>query len=104
MVAGAAAMASYTPEEVGRINALGGQLRSGIAELLTKHQFPGEATGYGSFVDIHLTASGVRDYRTAARGDHGLQRLLHMALLLEGALLCSAPDDVHVDRDDRQGG
>ncbi len=84
MVAGAAAMAAYTADEVARINALGGRLRSGISELLIKHQFPGEVTGYGSFVNIHLTASGVRDYRTAARGDQGLQRLLHMSLLLEG--------------------
>ncbi len=88
MVAGAAAMAAYTATEVGRINALGGRLRSGITDLLANHQFPGEATGYGSFANIHLTASGVRDYRTAARGDHGLQRLLHMALLLEG-LFCA---------------
>jgi glutamate-1-semialdehyde 2,1-aminomutase len=84
MVAGAAAMAAYTSDEVARINALGGRLRSGISDLLTKHGIPGEATGYGSFVNIHLTASDVRDYRSAARGDQGLQRLLHMALLLEG--------------------
>lgn len=84
MVAGAAAMAAYGPDEVARINGLGDRLRAGASALLARHGFPGEATGYGSFVNLHLTASGVRDYRSAARGDHGVQRLLHMALLLEG--------------------
>jgi len=51
---------------------------------MTRHGFPGEATGFGSFVNLHLTASSIRDYRSAAHGDHGMQRLLHMALLLEG--------------------
>ena len=77
-------MEAYTPGEVDRINTLGGRLREGISGLLAKHGYPGEATGYGSFTNIHLTASGVSDYRSAARGDQGLQRLLHMALLLEG--------------------
>ena len=84
MVAGAAAMAEFGPIEVARINRLGDRLRDGASTLLAQHGFPGDATGYGSFVNLHLTASGVRDYRSAARGDHAAQRLLHMALLLEG--------------------
>src|SRR4030095_5399786 len=84
MVAGLAAMEHYSPAEVARINALGDRLRTGLNELFAERSVPGEATGYGSFVNAHLTARGVRDYRTAAAGDRALQRLMHLALLAEG--------------------
>ena len=93
MVAGLAAMEHYPPAEVARINALGDRLRTGLNDLFAERGVPGEATGYGSFVNAHLTARGVRDYRTAAAGDRALQRLMHLALLQDGVfcaprLLC----------------
>lgn len=84
MVAGRAAMDLYDVDAVARINALGDRLRLGAGELIRRHGFSGCATGHGSFVNLHLTAPEVHDYRSAARGDAGLQRLLHLALLLEG--------------------
>jgi glutamate-1-semialdehyde 2,1-aminomutase len=93
MVAGIAAMERYPAAEVARINGLGDRLRAGLGRLLIERNVPGEATGYGSFVNLHLTARGVRNYRTAAAGDRALQRLMHLALLAEGVfaaprLLC----------------
>jgi glutamate-1-semialdehyde 2,1-aminomutase len=105
MVAGIAAMERYPAAEVARINALGDRLRIGLNDLLRARDLPGEATGYGSFVNLHLTARGVRNYRTAAAGDQALQRLMHLALLAEGIfaaprLLCctsTAMDETVVD-------
>lgn len=84
MVAGIAAMESYPPEEVARINALGDRLRDGLNAALTTASIPGAATGYGSFVGLHFAAEPVRDYRSAARGDQTLKRMVHLGLLLEG--------------------
>jgi len=84
MVAGVAAMELYTPDEVARLNALGDRLRAGLRAALVDADVRAEVTGYGSFLNVHFTEGSVRDYRAAARGDRALQRLLHIALLLEG--------------------
>ena len=106
MIAGIAAMEHYPSAEVARINALGDRLRGGLNHLFLERGVPGEATGYGSFVNAHLTARGVRDYRTAAVGDRALQRLMHLTLLDEGVfcaprLLCctsTAMDEDTIDQ------
>jgi glutamate-1-semialdehyde 2,1-aminomutase len=105
MVAGIAAMEAYPAAEVARINGLGDRLRTGLNRLLVERGLPGEATGYGSFVNLHLTARNVRSYRAAAAGDRAIQRLMHLALLEEGIfaaprLLCcisTAMDETIVD-------
>lgn len=84
MVAGVAAMEAYPASEVARINRLGDRLRRGLAAALADAGVPGLATGYGSFVAVHLGVDRVGNYREAARADKELARLLHMALLLEG--------------------
>jgi glutamate-1-semialdehyde 2,1-aminomutase len=84
MVAGVAAMEHYPAAEVARINALGDRLRAGLAAALADTGLPGTVTGYGSFVGLHLVPGPVRTYRDAAAADRSRQRLLHLALLLEG--------------------
>ncbi len=85
MVAGVAALEAYPASEVARINALGNHLRDGLGAALRASEVWGVVTGYGSFGNVHFTrGAAVRDYRAAATGDRHLQRLLHLALLLEG--------------------
>jgi glutamate-1-semialdehyde 2,1-aminomutase len=84
MVAGIAAMEHYGADEVSRINALGGLLRSGIDEALAARGIAGKVTGYGSFANIHFVDGPVRNYRDAAAGNQQLKRQLHLAMLLEG--------------------
>jgi glutamate-1-semialdehyde 2,1-aminomutase len=84
MVAGVAAMEAYPDAEVHRINRLGDRLRDGLARLLDDAGLVGTATGFGSFVGLHLGVGQVRSYRDAAAVDKGLSRLLHLALLLQG--------------------
>ncbi|MER3437920.1 MAG: aspartate aminotransferase family protein, partial [Chloroflexota bacterium] len=50
MVAGAAAMEHYPPDEVARINRLGDRLRAGMDFALREAGVGGSVTGYGSFV------------------------------------------------------
>jgi glutamate-1-semialdehyde 2,1-aminomutase len=105
MVAGVAAMEAYGPEEVARINALGDRLRVGLRDGLANAEVSGTVTGYGSFVGLHLGTTEVRTYRDAAVTDKGLNRLLHLALLLEGIyvaprlMMCTstAMDDGTID-------
>ncbi len=84
MVAGVAAMEIYTAAEVARINRLGDRLRDGFNALLSKRNITGVATGYGSFVALHLGTDIVFDYRSASRANKSLAQMLHIALLLEG--------------------
>jgi len=84
MVAGIAAMELYTGTEIERINRLGDELRQALRDGLASASVPGTVTGYGSFVGLHLTPGPVTTYRDAAATDRSLQRLMHMALLLEG--------------------
>ena len=89
MIAGVAAMELYTADEVARINALGDRLRAGVRRVFADREVTGAATGFGSFVGVHVGVESVRSYRCAAEVDKGLARLLHLALLLEG--VSSAP-------------
>lgn len=84
MIAGIAAMELYLRDDVARINGLGDRLRKGFTGVLQDANVHGTITGYGSFVGVHLTDQPVRDYRGAARVGSSVQRLLHLALLLEG--------------------
>ena len=84
MIDGIAAMELYLRDDVARINGLGDRLRKGFTGVLQDANVHGTITGYGSFVGVHLTDQPVRDYRGAARVGSSVQRLLHLALLLEG--------------------
>lgn len=82
--AGVAAMNLFPHEEVARINALGDQLRNGLASALHSRGLPGVATGYGSMIGVHLVDGNVKNYRDAAKSNAAFKRALHLALLLEG--------------------
>ena len=82
--AGIVAMQLFPREEVTRLNALGDQLRAGIAAQLDDHGLPATVTGYGSMSGVHLVDGPVRNYRDGAVANQTLKRALHLALLLEG--------------------
>ncbi len=84
MAAGVATMETYTAPEMERINQLGNRLRDGFNALLARRNITGVATGYGSFVGVHLGTDTVDDYRSASRANKPLAQMLHLALLLEG--------------------
>ena len=84
LAAGRAALELLTPVEIARINALGDELRSGFQGALEKADIPGQATGLGSLVQIHVTDVPVRDYRGAARGRGRPLDLIRLALLNRG--------------------
>jgi glutamate-1-semialdehyde 2,1-aminomutase len=83
-VAGIAAMNLFPRKEVDRLNALGDQLRHGLAQELARHGLPGVTTGYGSMIGLHLVDGQVRNYRDGAGAHATFKRALHLALLLEG--------------------
>jgi glutamate-1-semialdehyde 2,1-aminomutase len=83
-VAGIAAMRLFPRDEVARLNALGDQLRTGIADQLDTHGLPGTVTGYGSMIGVHLVDGDVRNYRDGAVANQTYKRAVHLALLLEG--------------------
>jgi glutamate-1-semialdehyde 2,1-aminomutase len=96
MVAGRAALELMTPEEFGRLNALGDQARGRLADLLRSAGTRGQVTGRGSMMRIHLWDGPMRDYRTAypsleAGGAVGALRdaLLERGVLISGTgMLC----------------
>ncbi|MGD9713691.1 MAG: hypothetical protein AB7V46_16755, partial [Thermomicrobiales bacterium] len=83
-VAVAVAMELFPDSEVQRTNALGGQLRAGLAEAMEERMIPGVVTGYGSFAGVHFGVEQVSNYRDVARSDLSLKKLVHLALLLGG--------------------
>jgi glutamate-1-semialdehyde 2,1-aminomutase len=83
-VAGIAAMRLFPRDEVDRINALGDQLRDGLASAIHNRGLPGVTTGYGSMIGVHLVEGEVKNYRDGARSSATFKRAMHLALLLEG--------------------
>jgi len=65
MVAGQAAMRALTPEAIGRLNALGERLRSGVADVASRLRVPFSVTGLGSAFKIHPKRTPPRHYREA---------------------------------------
>jgi glutamate-1-semialdehyde 2,1-aminomutase len=83
-VAGAIALEHYGPDEVSRINVLGGLLRQGIRNELASRNVRAVVTGYGSFGAVHFGRDSVENYRDAARGNAEIKRAMHLALMNEG--------------------
>ena len=92
MVAGLAAMEKMTPQAFKRLNALGSQLREGIAEALDGARVHGQVTGDASLFTIHLHSRPLRDFRsmcpTAAEAARA--GALHRALLARGVVTTPA--------------
>jgi len=84
MAGGLAALTLLTPAEIGRINALGEALRTGLRDACAHAGVPAQVTGAGSLATVHFTSASVRDYRGALTGDRALARRLHLALLNRG--------------------
>ena len=84
MAAGLATLDLLTREALARLEALGDRLRTGLRATLRAAGVPGQVTGMGSLVGIHLTADPVRDYRSSLTSDREAMRWLHLALLNRG--------------------
>lgn len=88
MAGGIAVLELLSPEEYERLNALGDRLRDGIDALADELGLAVCATGTGSLVNIHLTASPPRCYRDHAFAvDQEQVSLFHLACLNEGLFL-----------------
>ncbi len=89
MAAGMAAMELFDPSEVGRLNALGDQLRRRCNEVFAAAGETACMAGEGSLFRILLTPEPVRDYREWASRAGPVSRMgaLHRALLDEGVII-----------------
>jgi glutamate-1-semialdehyde 2,1-aminomutase len=65
MTAGLAAMEHWTPEAVDRLNALGEYARQQLRKAFESAGYPGQVTGVGSFIRMHLTRRPITGYRAA---------------------------------------
>ncbi len=94
MAAGLAAMRLLDHGAIGRINRLGRRLADGLEKALADTGVGGCVTGEGSLWTVHFTTEPVRDYRSKAAADPGLQRSFHLGLLNRG--IFSAPRGMFV--------
>jgi glutamate-1-semialdehyde 2,1-aminomutase len=86
MVAGLAAMRKLTPDAFARLNALGAQVREGIAEAMDGARIEGQVTGMGSLFQIHLHSTPVRNYRDSYPSKDAAAKLsqIHRSLMARG--------------------
>ncbi len=92
MAAGLATMERFTPEVVGRLNGLGDRLREGFNSVFRKAGLRGQATGWGSLVNVHLTDRPLTNARESLGGmfEAGIvTRLLHLAMIRRGVTSAS---------------
>jgi glutamate-1-semialdehyde 2,1-aminomutase len=75
MVAGLTAMTLYDEEEIQRLGALGERARSGIVDAFQRHGVPGQVTGLGSLLRIHVHERPLSDYRSALMSEPEKSRL-----------------------------
>ena len=68
MAAGIATLDQLDRKSYERLNALGEELRKGLAGLMEQYRYKGCVTGETSFFKIHFTDEDVYDYRTALKG------------------------------------
>lgn len=92
MVAGAAALEHYGVQEVAKLNAAGDELRAAMQRILAEAGEPGQVLGVGSLFRLHLSASDIRDYRSAYPTAAAVKRLAAMQrhLLNQGFLVSTA--------------
>jgi glutamate-1-semialdehyde 2,1-aminomutase len=86
MAAGVVAMQKLTREEFARLDRLGAALREGLAEALDGARVPGQVTGMGSLLQIHLHDRPISDYRSSLPAPAEAERVkaLHRALMARG--------------------
>lgn len=66
---------------------MGGQIRSGLDELVTRFELPAQVAGYGSTFTLYFLEGPVRGYRDLLRNDHEAHVTFCRRMLEEGALL-----------------
>ena len=87
MAAGVAAMKELTPEVYERLNATGDALRKGFNIAFEEVGIRGQATGFGSLVNLHLTDRPIYNARDSVTGffEAGpLPMHLHLCMLQRG--------------------
>jgi glutamate-1-semialdehyde 2,1-aminomutase len=87
MVAGLTGMQLLDAETIRRINALGDRMRDGIGAAFRSVGIQGQATGYGSLMQLHWTNAALRTPKEAllaARGLDKLKTLFHLQLMNRG--------------------
>jgi len=84
MTAGLATLVELTAAEIDRINHLGKMLRTGLREVLGGLAITAQVTGSGSLIQIHFTASKVKDWRSAATASVDLRTIFHLLLMQNG--------------------
>jgi glutamate-1-semialdehyde 2,1-aminomutase len=65
MVAGEAAMLHFGADEIERLGMLGDKVREGIAAAFDEAGVPGQVTGLGSLLRIHVHSRPLVDYRSS---------------------------------------
>jgi glutamate-1-semialdehyde 2,1-aminomutase len=84
MAAGLATLARFDAAAVTALNAAGDALRARLNATLRRLGVEGVVTGYGSLMQLHLTAEPVRTPSDAARADARRVTLMHLALANRG--------------------
>lgn len=87
MAAGHAAMAQLDPQVVERLNGLGDRFRQGVNDTFQRVGIRGQAVGFASLANIHLTDQPLEDARDtlAGRAASGVVgQLLHLSMLQRG--------------------
>ncbi|MEQ8485449.1 MAG: aspartate aminotransferase family protein [Pseudomonadales bacterium] len=87
MAAGHAAMAQIDPQVVERLNGLGERFRHGANDTFARVGIRGQAVGFASLTNLHLTDQPLNDARDtlAGRAAAGpVSQLLHLAMLQRG--------------------
>ncbi|HEY8449744.1 MAG TPA: aspartate aminotransferase family protein [Bacillota bacterium] len=89
MAAGLAAMRLWTPDAIERLNHLGDLARRELTAVFQEAGVPGQVSGRGSLLRLHMTDRPLRDYRSAYPDEVARRRLeaLFRHLLNDGILL-----------------
>jgi glutamate-1-semialdehyde 2,1-aminomutase len=89
MAAGLAAMRLANEQSFGRLEELGGKLRSGVEACFERAGVPGAVTGMGSLFRLHPAPRAFIDYRSAVPDDDEKRRLdrLYRHLIDHGVLI-----------------
>ena len=89
MVAGLAAMKQYTPQAIARLEELGARAREVCRSAFRAAEMPGQVTGHGSLLRLHLTESPLKTYRDARHGTVDQKRfsVLHASMLNHGVFM-----------------
>lgn len=92
MAAGLASMRLLTREAFARLSALGDYAREECRRAFRVAEMPGQVTGGGSLLMLHLTDKPLRSYRDAWRNDQEQARFarLHRNLLNNGVVISSS--------------